>query len=40
MSPHTVKPHIAEISNKLGVHGRVQIAVVMTASGYEPNTWE
>lgn len=39
LSPHTVKPHIAEISGKLGVHGRVQIAVVLTASGYEPKIW-
>lgn len=39
ISEHTVKPHIAEIGNKLGVTGRVKIAVVLTKAGYVPDIW-
>lgn len=39
ISLNTVKQHVSDISRKLAVHKRAQIAVVMTASGYEPNIW-
>ena len=34
LSPASVKQYLAQISDKLGVQGRVQIAVLMTKAGY------